>query len=153
MENKKETFIQLPQDITDPSQLRMFLSRLVELLDIAFGNRGDNSLNDRAVLQSNATTIDELRQDFNKLVQHIDTMSNDYVKLDSSNLSKVLKYKDDSNITFSEANHIVSKGYVDKRIGNVVELPNRIDSSANLATVIGKVNDLIDALKASTLFK
>lgn len=37
------TFIQLPRDVTNPLELRRFLDKLVEQVDIAFGNRGDNA--------------------------------------------------------------------------------------------------------------
>ena len=37
------TFTQLPSDITDASQLRRFLSKLLLELDTAFGNRGSNN--------------------------------------------------------------------------------------------------------------
>jgi len=38
------TFIQIPMDVTNPLELRRFLDKLVEQLDVAFGNRGDGAL-------------------------------------------------------------------------------------------------------------
>ena len=40
--NNNSTFIQLPRDVTNPLELRRFLDKMVEQLDIAFGNRGNN---------------------------------------------------------------------------------------------------------------
>jgi len=40
MANNQNTFIQLPMDVANPWELRRFLDKLVQQLDIAFGNRG-----------------------------------------------------------------------------------------------------------------
>ena len=37
-----ESFIRVPDSVDDPLALRRFLLALVEYLDVAFGNRGDN---------------------------------------------------------------------------------------------------------------
>ena len=47
------TFINVPLDITDPEELRKFLTRLVEQLDLAFGNSGIVTL---------SATIEDLRK-------------------------------------------------------------------------------------------
>ena len=43
MANNQNTFIQLPMDITNPLELRRFLDKLVQQLDVAFGNRGNKA--------------------------------------------------------------------------------------------------------------
>lgn len=40
MANNQSTFIQLPMDVLDPMELRRFLDKLVQQLDVVFGNRG-----------------------------------------------------------------------------------------------------------------
>lgn len=42
MANNQNTFIQLPMDVTNSLELRRFLDKLVQQLDVAFGNRGDS---------------------------------------------------------------------------------------------------------------
>ena len=42
MDISRNTFITVPQDVSNPLELHRFLSRLIEQLDVAFGERADN---------------------------------------------------------------------------------------------------------------
>jgi len=58
------TFIQVPQDVENPQQLRRFLSQLIQQIDVAFSNTGylDNGFVAKKDLPSLAT--DNPKQDF-----------------------------------------------------------------------------------------
>ena len=58
--NNNSTFIQLPADITNPLELRRFLDKMVQQLDIAFGNRGDESFVSDSTFLSGVNSIQEL---------------------------------------------------------------------------------------------
>lgn len=62
---KRNTFIVVPPDVTDSVQLHRFLSRLVEQLDVAFGNRADNPF---TTLSSVTQISNELEQVTTKVV-------------------------------------------------------------------------------------
>ena len=42
MADKRNTFIQVPNDVTSSEQLKRFLLSLVEKVDVAFDNRGES---------------------------------------------------------------------------------------------------------------
>lgn len=65
------TFIQLPMDVTNPLELRRFLDKLVQQMDVAFGHRGNNSF---------ATNI--------SLVQIVEILNDHELRLD--NIESVL---------------------------------------------------------------
>lgn len=53
------TFIQLPMDVTNPVELRRFLDKLVQQVDVAFGNRGDGSFSTEDSLGDVLTLINQ----------------------------------------------------------------------------------------------
>jgi len=66
MANNQSTFIQLPMDVTNPLELRRFLDKLVQQVDIAFGHRGSGGF---------ASTI-PLAEVINTLNEHSDRLDN-----------------------------------------------------------------------------
>lgn len=54
------TFIQVPPDVTDARTLKRFLDKLVLQLDVAFGNRGNNSFATNTQVLSNVGSLQEL---------------------------------------------------------------------------------------------
>lgn len=60
MANKQSTFIQLPADVSNPMELRRFLDKLIQQLDTAFGNRGNNAFVSGQNFLSGVTTLQEL---------------------------------------------------------------------------------------------
>jgi len=59
------TFIEVPQDVTNPTSLYRFLARLVEQLDVAFGERSADKFVSETELQA---TREEAREDAKELV-------------------------------------------------------------------------------------
>ena len=54
------TFIQVPQNIEEPQQMRRFLDKLVQQLDVAFGNRGDEAFVTTNGFLARVNTVAEL---------------------------------------------------------------------------------------------
>ena len=50
--NSNKSFIQLPSDVSEPVQLRRFLDKLVQELDVAFSNRGTGGFASSTVITS-----------------------------------------------------------------------------------------------------
>jgi len=91
------TFIQVPSDVTNPVELSRFLHRLIEILDTAYGNRGDTPLAELKDVVSQATTLAGLKADVNSLDKR-------YVKLDGSNdIEALLKYANDTTLDNGKA--------------------------------------------------
>jgi len=74
MANSKATFIQIPQDVTNPIELRRFLDKLVEQVDILYGNRGSLTIDAGGVsslIQANTDRLDILDPRVNNLVSEV----------------------------------------------------------------------------------
>lgn len=82
---EKATHIQLPHDLTDVTQLRRVLDRILELIDEAYSTRGDVGFQTKTEIVE-----DDTLANIQKVILDLDDT---YVKLDSSNISKVLKLK------------------------------------------------------------
>lgn len=135
------TFIQIPNDVTDPLSLKRFLSKLVLQLDIAFSNRGSGGFADSSYIKSTATSIQEVVADINNL-------SNSFVLLDSSNIKEPIQYP--SDVVTSNGNDLVTKDYVDS-LYNPTNSPADLPASATLDEVIIGYNNLLSALKSSKI--
>lgn len=100
------SFIQLPSNVDDSIQLRRFLDKLVQQLDIAFGNRGDDSFVTQTNYISGVSSIQELINAINKELL-------DYSKLDGSrNYTGKVSY-DSTKSFISGSNEIVDVNYVE----------------------------------------
>ena len=104
MVGNKSTFIQLPQDIKDPLQLRRFLDKLVQQLDIAFGNRGTSPF----------VTTDGFLRGVNTLQELISAIQEEaklYSKTDGSRaFTGVVSYDEDKQLV---GNNLVDVHYVE----------------------------------------
>lgn len=101
------TFIQVPPNLEDIQSLRRFLDKLVQQLDVAFGNRGTNKF-------SSQSSVNQLIEGLNNLV--IDTEN--YAKLDGSReFIGTIRYSELP--VFSSATDIIAKGYVDTNFSAV----------------------------------
>ena len=106
MAGNKSTFIQLPQDVSEPLQLRRFLDKLVQQLDVAFGNRGDNSFVTNDGFLRRVNTIQEL-------IAALQEEAKTYSKTDGSR-PYTNKVSYDSDKTFvSGSNELVSVKYTE----------------------------------------
>lgn len=99
------SFIQLPQDVSDPQQLRRFLDKLILQIDIAFGNRGSNQF----------TTASEVNSDINSIQETLDFIASEeekFIRVDGSrDFSGVVKYS--SDLTFTDDKSLIAKKYAD----------------------------------------
>lgn len=77
MASNQSTFIQLPMDVTNPIELRRFLDKIIQQLDIVFGNRGAGDIKLEGILV--AINKHEIRLD--NIENDLHWMSNDIQKL------------------------------------------------------------------------
>ena len=102
------TFIQVPNNIENSLTLKRFLSKLVLELDVAFGNRGNNSFTTNSSLSSVLTTL-------NTKINSIEEDGLTYSKLDGSReLTGIQTYE--SSFVFTNANELITKLYVDDEV-------------------------------------
>lgn len=100
------SFIQLPSNVDDSIQLRRFLDKLVQQLDIAFGNRGDNAFVTQDGFIKSSNSIQELINAINKELLA-------YSKLDGSrDYTNKVSYNSSKSFT-SGSNEIVDVSYVE----------------------------------------
>jgi len=93
MVDKQSTFMALPQDITDPMQLRRFLDKLIQQVDISYGNRGNNAF---VVPADVADRLKYLETTIAKLAEKSDNFS----MIDGSrNYTKIVSYGGDVYFT------------------------------------------------------
>jgi len=131
-----DTFNQLPTSPNIDENLLRALNTLIEQLDIAFGNRGDSPFALNSTYTSVATSLEGLREDFNKLDQY-------FLLLDSSNLKEKLTYQETLN--FNNDNDLINKKYVDDRV-EPQTAPEKLASDASEEDIINKINEIIDVL-------
>lgn len=80
MANKNNTFIQVPNDVGDSVALHRFLSRLVEQVDVAFGERSSegfatvSSLETSSPLTTSVSTTDELSKNLASLTERLEVL-------------------------------------------------------------------------------
>lgn len=113
------TFIQVPHDVVDAISLKRFLVKLVEQLDIAFGNRGTTSFLTQA--EGNQTTLRV--QQVENSIQFLNGLQSSYSTLDGTrNYTDIISY--DTNKVFTTDTDIISKKYVDDLINILSGLQN-----------------------------
>lgn len=99
------TFIAIPPNVTDPTNLKRFLNVLVEKLDIAFGNRGTESFASASGISASITNITELIDAINEEIL-------EYSRIDGTrDFTGIVGYNEDK--TFTSDTDIIAKKYVD----------------------------------------
>lgn len=77
MVSNNNTFIQVPNDVGDPIALHRFLSRLVEQVDVAFGERASEGFATvNSLKTASPLTADELATNLNSLVERLEVLEN-----------------------------------------------------------------------------
>ncbi len=119
--NNNSTFIQLPSDVTNPMELRRFLDKLVEQLDVAFGNRGDGSFVTNGNFLGGVGSIKDL-------IDAINREALNYSKIDGSrDYTAFIGYDQDTmdvfNASAADAD-LAPKKYVDDAITEVFDVLN-----------------------------
>jgi hypothetical protein len=77
MAGNRNTFIVVPPDVTDPQQLRRFLSTLIEKLDVAFGVRANaefTTVESLTAAQNDLTSV--INSEVNTLNTSINSIAN-----------------------------------------------------------------------------
>jgi len=69
--NNQNTFIQLPMDVTNPVELRRFLDKLVQQVDVAFGKRGSGGF---ALGSSSETSLQAIIEVLNNHETRLDVI-------------------------------------------------------------------------------
>jgi hypothetical protein len=121
------TFIQVPHDVNDATSLKRFLQKLVEQLDIAFGNRGDAAF----VTSSTSTTnLEQLQNSINAIAS---SLSN-YSTLDGSrDYTGIVGYNIDK--TFTTSTDIISKKYADDLVIGLTSNPEQVAITSLAQTI------------------
>lgn len=136
----RSTFMPVP-NVENKEELERFLSRVVEILDIILGNRGDEPLATKEDVISTAESLSALRADIN-------TLDGRFVRLDSKNLKHGLKYT--GTITLDD-NTLITLSLLKTKIEQPSLTP--LNDTATLQEVIAKVNDVINLLNSAQLLK
>ena len=106
MADRQSTFIQLPLDVSDPIQLRRFLDKLVQQLDISFGNRGDSPFVSANHFLSGIGTIQDL-------IGALEKEALTYSKIDGSrDYTAIVKYSSD-RVFSTGSNQLVDVKYTE----------------------------------------
>ena len=136
------TFIQVPNNIENSLTLKRFLSKLVLELDVAFGNRGNNSFTTNSSLSSVLTTLDTK-------IKSIEEDGLTYSKLDGSReLTGIQTYE--SSFVFTNSNELITKLYVDDEVqiakdytdSEVLLLKDYVDTNFTNNTIQVAISDL-----------
>lgn len=111
------TFIQVPHDVNDTMSLKRFLQKLVEQLDVAFGNRGDTAF---ITTSDNTTNLTQLQNSINSIA----SLQGTYSTLDGSrDYTNVVGYN--ANKTFTTSTDIISKKYADDLVIGLTANPEQ----------------------------
>ena len=160
------TFIQIPNDISNDEVLKRFLNKLIEQLDIAFGNRGDNPFSTSSTIsndfiqmnQSIADIVAQINNELQALYDEINKTidSSNYLLKDGSVAATgILKYEQAH--TFQNDNDIISrKGAEDLRPtqGAISDLTQAITdppTQSEVQNIQDKVNQILAALRAAKI--
>ena len=136
----RATFLQLP-DVDNKEELTRFLSRVIEILDIIYGNRGDKPLAAKTDVISTASSVASLREDVNAL-------DGRFVKLDSSNLD-TLHYK--QGTALPDDLTLINIDMLKTKVVNTSV--NTLEPTASNEDIINKVNELINILNSAQLLQ
>ena len=141
------SFIAVPPDATEnPVALRRFLLRLIEQLDIAFGNRGSGAFN----TSSDAAIVQLLA---------VETANKRYVHVDGSvDVTGILSYNTDK--TFLNDEDLIAKKYADDNFtdnpagtdpGDLALVASAAYVQAELQAVADKGDAILAELRTSNL--
>lgn len=141
------TLIQIPDNVDDKITLRRVLDRIVQEVDELKGHRGGDGSAQASQLVSTATSLDELRQDFNDL-------DNQYIRSDGkTTIKKPLTY---SSKVKPKGNNLVDAEYVDTKLSEeLLTLSKKfvkkqtiapLPAGATNAQIVAKINEIIDAI-------
>jgi hypothetical protein len=125
------SFIQLPQDVSDPQQLRRFLDKLILQIDIAFGNRGNIAF----------ATTSEIASDINSIQETLDYIISEekkFIRIDGSiDFTNIVKYS--SDLTFTDDKSLIAKKYADDKFE--LQFSKNTAFNKNFGTVAGTVTE------------
>jgi len=83
MANNQNTFIQLPMDVSNPIELRRFLDKLVQQVDVAFGHRGSGGFASNLslaeiidIINNHDQRLDTLEPEVTQLTSDVTTLKN-----------------------------------------------------------------------------
>jgi len=146
MANNQNTFIQLPMDVTNPTELRRFLDKLVQQVDVAFGNRGPGSFATSLslaevinILNEHEERLDLLEPEVLQLIADVQTLKDGelIVKTTSDtilgNSTETLLCDCSSNdiiVTLPNPSEVLSSGSRSKTISI-----SKVDNSKNIVTI------------------
>lgn len=146
------TFIAIPPNVTDPTNLKRFLNVLVEKLDIAFGNRGTKSFASASGISASITNITELIDAINEEIL-------EYSRIDGTrDFTGIVGYNEDK--TFTSDTDIIAKKYVDDNFTNnpkqaaIANLGLTISNpptQAEVQAVSNKVDAILAALRSANI--
>jgi len=150
------TFIPVPTDITDATSLRRFLMKLVEQLDIAFGNRGNSPFTQTNDTIGYIDTINNTLLQIQNSLNSLNNLQDDYSVLTGvRDYTNVVGY--DTNKTFIADTDIVSKKYVDDRHPEqpaITSLSQTISATyvqAEVQAISSKVDSILVALRLANI--
>lgn len=126
--NTNRSFIQLPANVVEPIQLRRFLDKLVQELDVAFANRGSEGF-------ASITNIQELISAFLELKEQVEagdiiiSVSSDTVLANQTQIVLVDATSSDKLITLPQA----SEAYTNERSKAVAI--TKVDTTSNKVVI------------------
>jgi len=144
------TFLQIPNDISDPVVLRRVLTSMVETIDTLKGNRGDDAAATESQLVSTASSIDELAKDLNSL-------DNNFLRKDGKNVAtSPLSYDGKKNLSgfnFADVRSVEDKmKLLEKTLGKKFikkgdeVAPTLLAGNTDPAAISSKVDEIIQKL-------
>jgi len=172
MAGNYSTFIQVPSNVDDPMVLKRFLDKLIQELDVAFGNRGDSRFAKPEEMQgfventSFENELAELNAKLNSMQEEIDRLKevklpfdiNDYMPKDGSeDFTGIVSY--DTNKVFTNGKQLVSKNYVDfmhptqPAIYNLQLVISDPPTPDEIYTIIDKLHETLTALRDSRIIE
>ena len=147
------TFIQVPSDVTNQIEMHRFLSRLVEQIDVAFGERGSSSF----ALQEDLTSVTNIGADaISAVTNSIMTLSSD-LESSGDSLSSIAAEVDvhDTRIASLEGNlgqpaiAPLSETQVARGATYVEAEADAV--AAQIITLQDQLNTILDSLKAANV--
>ena len=141
------SFIAVPPDATDnPIALRRFLLRLIEQLDVAFGNRGTDAFRRSSEIASIYGTKAEIEAT-RLLLSSVAALT--YVPLDgSADVQGILKYNTPK--TFTDDEELIAKKYADDNFTNNPQGTDPLDIavSASVGYIQSELQATMDKVDA-----
>lgn len=145
------TLIAVPPNVDSPQALRLFLTRLIEKLDIAFGYRGNTSFvtqNDIASLAS-SDTLQKSIQELTQTGQSIFDQSKEYTDEEIEAVNETIE-----NLSFT--NNPEQAPVSDSSVAPLTMLgsydqPQQQQLANDVIAIQDKVNEILVALRAAEI--